>query len=73
LGPQPLAGKSRQCPKARSPRPRYREFGPRAVTEMTDIEQLVAVDNPPLYGAITGRAIYEGTLDLAEAIRATKA
>jgi phosphoribosylformimino-5-aminoimidazole carboxamide ribotide isomerase len=42
------------------------------ITELTDIEQLVAVDNPPLYGAITGRAIYEGTLDLAEAIRVTQ-
>ena len=42
------------------------------ITELTDIEHLVAVDNPPLYGAITGRAIYEGTLDLAEAIRVTK-
>ena len=42
------------------------------ITELTDIEHLVAVDKPPLYGAITGRAIYEGTLDLAEAIRVTQ-
>ena len=42
------------------------------ITEISDIEQLVAVDKPPLYGAVTGRAIYEGTLDLAEAIRVTQ-
>ena len=42
------------------------------ITEITDIEKLVAVKKPPLYGAITGRAIYEGTLDLAAAIRVTQ-
>ncbi|MBV1872632.1 MAG: 1-(5-phosphoribosyl)-5-[(5-phosphoribosylamino)methylideneamino]imidazole-4-carboxamide isomerase [Gammaproteobacteria bacterium] len=42
------------------------------ITEITDIEKLVAVTQPPLYGAITGRAIYEGTLDLAEAIRVSQ-
>lgn len=37
------------------------------VTNMDDIDQLAHVSNQGILGAITGRAIYEGTLDLAEA------
>lgn len=42
------------------------------ITDLNDIKQLSAVNDPPLYGAITGRAIYEGTLDLAEAIKVSR-
>jgi len=45
------------------------------VTDMNDIEALLDADkqvNGGISGVITGRAIYEGTLDLAEAIRYTK-
>lgn len=45
------------------------------VTDMKDIEALVDADKKVdggISGVITGRAIYEGTLDLAEAIRFTK-
>jgi phosphoribosylformimino-5-aminoimidazole carboxamide ribotide isomerase len=37
------------------------------VTNIDDIEALAAVADQGILGAITGRAIYEGTLDLAEA------
>lgn len=37
------------------------------VTNMDDIRRLAAVAGQGILGAITGRAIYEGTLDLAEA------
>ncbi len=37
------------------------------VTNMDDIRQLQAVADAGILGAITGRAIYEGELDLAEA------
>ena len=37
------------------------------VTNMDDIRNLVAVENAGIVGAITGRAIYEGTIDLQEA------
>lgn len=37
------------------------------ITNMDDIEALVAVEDSGIMGAITGRAIYEGTLDLAQA------
>ena len=37
------------------------------VTNMDDIRRLSAVQDRGIMGAITGRAIYEGTLDLAEA------
>lgn len=37
------------------------------VTNMQDIEQLMRVASHGICGAITGRAIYEGTLDLATA------
>ncbi|GAB5412407.1 MAG: 1-(5-phosphoribosyl)-5-[(5-phosphoribosylamino) methylideneamino]imidazole-4-carboxamide isomerase [Congregibacter sp.] len=39
------------------------------VTNMSDIRALAAVADAGVMGAITGRAIYEGTLDLAEAQR----
>ncbi|MDH5473441.1 MAG: HisA/HisF-related TIM barrel protein, partial [Gammaproteobacteria bacterium] len=37
------------------------------ITSMDDIKALKAVEEEGIMGAITGRAIYEGTLDLAEA------
>lgn len=37
------------------------------VTNLEDIRRLLAVADAGIAGAITGRAIYEGTLDLAEA------
>lgn len=37
------------------------------VTNMEDIKRLVPVANDGILGAITGRAIYEGSLDLREA------
>jgi len=37
------------------------------ITNMDDIRQLQAVANQGILGAITGRAIYEGTLSVAEA------
>jgi len=37
------------------------------ITDMNDIRALKAVANQGICGAITGRAIYEGTLDVAEA------
>ncbi len=37
------------------------------VTNMDDIKSLYAVSERGILGAITGRAIYEGTLDVAEA------
>jgi len=45
------------------------------VTDMKDIEALLEADKKVdggISGVITGRAIYEGTLDLTEAIRYTK-
>jgi phosphoribosylformimino-5-aminoimidazole carboxamide ribotide isomerase len=45
------------------------------VTDIRDIEALLDVEprvNGGITGVITGRAIYEGTLDLAEAIAATR-
>jgi phosphoribosylformimino-5-aminoimidazole carboxamide ribotide isomerase len=36
------------------------------ITSMDDIRALCAVADEGIIGAITGRAIYEGTLDLAE-------
>lgn len=43
------------------------------VASIDDVRRLVDVhqDHPRLIGCITGRAIYEGTLDLAEAIQVT--
>ncbi len=37
------------------------------ITNMDDVKALVAVEEEGIMGAITGRAIYEGTLDFAEA------
>jgi phosphoribosylformimino-5-aminoimidazole carboxamide ribotide isomerase len=39
------------------------------ITDIDDIRALLAVANRGICGAITGRAIYEGTLDVAEAQR----
>jgi phosphoribosylformimino-5-aminoimidazole carboxamide ribotide isomerase len=39
------------------------------ITDITDISRLMLVSDSGIMGAITGRAIYEGTLDLAEAQR----
>lgn len=39
---------------------------------LSDIESLLEVEADGVIGAITGRAIYEGTLDLAEAIALTE-
>ena len=39
------------------------------ITDMDDIRALAAVADQGICGAITGRAIYEGTLDVAEAQR----
>ena len=37
------------------------------ITSMKDVQALAAVEDEGIIGAITGRAIYEGTLDFAEA------
>jgi phosphoribosylformimino-5-aminoimidazole carboxamide ribotide isomerase len=37
------------------------------ITNMDDIKALCEVADEGIMGAITGRAIYEGTLDFAEA------
>ena len=37
------------------------------ITNIEDIRALAAVSGEGIVGAITGRAIYEGSLDLAEA------
>lgn len=37
------------------------------ITDMDDVKALAAVADEGIIGAITGRAIYEGTIDLAEA------
>ena len=37
------------------------------ITNMDDIKALSAVASKGIVGAITGRAIYEGTLDVAQA------
>jgi phosphoribosylformimino-5-aminoimidazole carboxamide ribotide isomerase len=39
------------------------------ITDMQDIKALTAVADDGVMGAITGRAIYEGTLDFAEAFK----
>lgn len=38
------------------------------VTDMGDIERLLEIEKHGVTGVITGRAVYEGTLDLAEAV-----
>ena len=42
------------------------------ITNLDDIKALCAVADEGIVGAITGRAIYEGTLDFVEAIKYTK-
>ena len=42
------------------------------VTSIEDINHLVELNNSKIEGVITGKAIYEGKLDLAEAIRVAK-
>jgi phosphoribosylformimino-5-aminoimidazole carboxamide ribotide isomerase len=37
------------------------------ITNLDDVKQLCAVESEGIMGAITGRAIYEGTLNFAEA------
>ena len=37
------------------------------MTNISDIDQLARVADQGIVGAITGRAIYEGTLDLSSA------
>jgi len=37
------------------------------ITTMDDVKALAAVESEGIIGAITGRAIYEGTLDFAQA------
>jgi phosphoribosylformimino-5-aminoimidazole carboxamide ribotide isomerase len=39
------------------------------ITNLDDIKGLLAVADQGICGAITGRAIYEGTLDVAQAQR----
>jgi phosphoribosylformimino-5-aminoimidazole carboxamide ribotide isomerase len=39
------------------------------ITNLDDIRALLAVERTGICGAITGRAIYEGTLDVTEAQR----
>jgi phosphoribosylformimino-5-aminoimidazole carboxamide ribotide isomerase len=39
------------------------------ITSIEDIRALCAVADEGIIGAITGRAIYEGTLDFAEALQ----
>ena len=41
------------------------------VATLDDLKALLALDQPPA-GVITGRALYEGTLDLSEALRLTR-
>ena len=38
------------------------------ITDMKDIEALCAVQAEGIIGAITGRALYEGSLDFAQAL-----
>ena len=42
------------------------------ISSMDDIQVLLALEDDGVMGAITGRAIYEGAFDLAEAIRVAK-
>jgi phosphoribosylformimino-5-aminoimidazole carboxamide ribotide isomerase len=37
--------------------------------DLDDIRALLAVSDQGILGAITGRAIYEGTLDLSDALQ----
>jgi phosphoribosylformimino-5-aminoimidazole carboxamide ribotide isomerase len=42
------------------------------VSSLRDIENLMAVESSGISGAITGKAIYSGAMDLAAAIALTK-
>jgi phosphoribosylformimino-5-aminoimidazole carboxamide ribotide isomerase len=44
------------------------------VASIEDIRRFreIEADHPNLVGVITGKAIYDGTLDLAEALRVTR-
>ena len=42
------------------------------VASLKDIKNLMALNNPQLLGVITGRAIYDGTLNLKEALEITQ-
>ena len=42
------------------------------VSTLKDIKNLLKIENKGVTGVITGRALYEGTLDLKEAIRISK-
>jgi phosphoribosylformimino-5-aminoimidazole carboxamide ribotide isomerase len=42
------------------------------VASMTDIENLLAIDDCEIYGVIIGRALYTGAVSLEEAIKASK-
>jgi len=42
------------------------------VSTLQDIKNLLKIENKGVTGVITGRALYEGTLDLKEAIRISK-
>jgi phosphoribosylformimino-5-aminoimidazole carboxamide ribotide isomerase len=37
------------------------------ITDLKDVEKLCAVESEGIMGAITGRAVYQGTLDFAAA------
>jgi len=39
------------------------------VSSLEDLERLAKLENPPIFGAIVGKAYYEGKVDLKEAIR----
>jgi phosphoribosylformimino-5-aminoimidazole carboxamide ribotide isomerase len=38
------------------------------ITDLKDIEALLAVESEGIVGAITGRALYQGTLDFVQAV-----
>jgi len=42
------------------------------VNTLQDIKDLLEIESHGVTGVITGRALYEGTLDLKEAIRISK-
>lgn len=52
----------------RWPMPRgFRVIASGGIHNLGDIQKLLDARTPGIIGAITGRAIYEGTLDVAEA------
>ena len=42
------------------------------VSSLDDIRMIKTLNKPNLYGVITGKAIYEGTLNLADAIKSAE-